>query len=195
MFVLRYSQDAMNELPRHWWVLALRGAAALIFGILVLLLPGAALLILVYLFAAYALVDGIFALVGALRFAGGNLRGELALILEGIVGIIIAGITYLAPAITAIAFAYIVSAWAIVTGVLAVVSALRARVHVPGDWLWLLSGIVSIVLGVAIAVFPLAGVLAYTYMIGFYAIIAGIALLGVAFRLRGVHERTGIAHP
>ena len=174
----------MNALARHWWVLALRGAAALIFGILVFVLPGAALLILVYLFAAYALVDGIFAVVGAVRFAGGNLRGEIALVAEGIVGIVVAAITYLQPAITAIAFAYIVAAWAIVTGALAVVTALRARVHVPGDWFWLLSGIISIVLGIAIAIFPLAGVLAYTYMIGFYAIIAGVALLGVAFRLR-----------
>ncbi len=185
----------MNELPRHWWVLALRGAAALIFGILVFLLPGAALVILVYLFAAYALIDGIFALVGALRFVGGNVRGELALIFEGIVGILIAGITYLQPAITAIAFAYIVAAWAVVTGLLAVMSALRARVHVPGDWLWLVSGIASIALGIAIAIFPLAGILAYTYLIGFYALIAGGALLGVALRLRSVHERAGIAHP
>lgn len=174
----------MNGLARHWWVLAVRGVAALIFGILVFVLPGAALLILVYLFAAYALIDGIFALIGAARFASGNLRGELALIIEGAVGVLVAAITYLQPAITAIAFAYIVAAWAIVTGVLAVVSALRARVHVPGDWLWLLSGIASIVLGIAIAIFPLAGVLAYTYMIGIYAIIAGVALLGVAFRLR-----------
>lgn len=174
----------LETLTRHWWVLAVRGGAAVLFGLLALIWPHITVLALVLLFGAYALVDGVLASYAALtgrRGAEGR-RGWLAL--EGVAGVL-AGIGAVVwPGITALALLYLIAAWALVTGVAEIAAAIRLRREMKGEWLLALSGVLSIVFGLLAVVFPAAGALAVVWLIGAYAIVFGVALLVLAFRLR-----------
>ena len=182
----------LDRLVSHWWVFLVRGILAVVFGILVLAYPGTGLLVIAYLFGAYAFVDGIFAIVGAVRMAhaGGRWGG---LLVEGILGIVAGVVAFAYPGITAYALAILMGAWAIVTGVLAVSSALRLRTQIPNEWLWILSGIVSIIFGFAIFWSPSFSLFALIWMDAFYAILAGLLLIGLSFRLRGMRRQVGAA--
>jgi len=182
-------------LARNWWLVALRGVAGIIFGILAFVMPGITLATLILLFGIYALVDGVLDVIAAVR--GGRRQEERwwALLIEGLVGIA-AGIVALArPGLTAVVLLYLIAAWAIVTGVFELVAAFRLRHRITGE-LWLaLSGVASIVFGVLIAMFPGAGALAVVLWIGAYAIVFGALLLGLAFRLRRWHEEERVPIP
>lgn len=174
----------VDALARNWWALALRGVLAIVFGIIAVLLPGAALFALVILFGAYSLVDGIFAIVASLRAAQVHERW-LPLMLMGIAGVLAGLITWFYPGITAIVLLYLIAVWAIVTGVFEIVAAFQLRRHIQGELLWLLAGLISIVFGLFILARPGAGALSVIWVIAVYAIAFGIMLLGLAFRLRG----------
>ena len=178
----------VDELARNWWTIAIRGAAAILFGIMALLLPDLALETLVLLFGVYALVDGLFSIFGAVR-AAQQRRKWWTLLIVGVAGLGAGVVTFVWPDITAIALLYLIAAWAIVRGVFEVVAALQLRQHIRNELLLILSGILSVAFGVIIAVDPGAGALALVWVIGFYAILAGLLLLGVAWRLRGIAER------
>ncbi len=179
-----------ERLARHWWTIALRGIAAIAFGLATLVLPGDTLIVLVYLFAAYALVDGVAAVLAALRFAGGTWRGEIALLAEGLLGLIAAAFAIMRPAMAAVTFATFVAVWAVLSGVLAIVTAIRTRRHLPEEWLWLLAAGSSVALGIALTVvlvaFPALGVVAFSYLIGMFALVTGFSLLSLAFRMRRI---------
>jgi uncharacterized membrane protein HdeD (DUF308 family) len=166
----------------NWWALALRGAFAIIFAVIAFVWPGITAAALVLLFGAYALVDGIFALVAALRAARHHGRSG-ALLLEGILDLIIAAIVFFWPVEALVAIIYFIAIWAIVTGI-ALIAAGIAMIRVNGEWLLVLSGIISILLGVILFVEPGAGVIALSWWLGIYALLFGISLLGAAFRLR-----------
>lgn len=172
----------VNSLARNWWAVALRGLAALIFGILAFWVPGAAATVLVLLFGAYALWDGVFALVGAFRSQGNR---RWALVLEGVVGIIAGVLTFLWPNIATVSLLFIIAAWAILTGIAEIIAAIRLREEIEGEWLLMLGGLLSVAFGIAAALWPAAGVLAVTWLVAAYAILFGILLLMLAFRLRG----------
>ena len=177
----------MAALARNWWLVALRGVAAIIFGILTFVTPGITLMVLVWFFGAYALADGIFALLAVVRRRETG-RQRWALLLAGVVSIAAGAVAFLWTGITALALVYIVAAWAVVTGVLELVFAIRLRDEIKGE-VWLaLSGALSIVFGVLVALFPGAGALALVLWIGAYAIVFGAMLVGFAFRLRGWRE-------
>ena len=177
----------LKEMTRYWWALAARGAFAVLFGVLAFLWPGVTLASLVLLFGAYALVDGAVALVHAVA-GGGGVRWPLAL--EGLVGVL-AGIGTLAwPEITALALVYLIAAWAVVTGVFELVQAVRLRLVIENEWTLGLSGLASVVFGVLLAVWPAAGALAVVWLIGSYAVLFGVLLLALAFRLRAFGQRT-----
>lgn len=178
----------VDELARNWWTIAIRGAAAILFGIMALLLPDLALETLVLLFGVYALVDGLFSIFSAVR-AAQQRRKWWTLLIVGVAGLGAGVVTFVWPDITAIALLYLIAAWAIVRGVFEVVAALQLRQHIRNELLLILSGILSVAFGVIIAVDPGAGALALVWVIGFYAILAGLLLLGVAWRLRGIAER------
>ena len=153
----------LDALARNWWAIAIRGLAALAFGCAAFFIPAAALWALVILFGAYCLVDGVFAILASVRAAKAHERFA-QLLVGGIFGVIIAGITWFDPAITAFALLYVIAAWAIVTGVLELVAAFELRRHLEGEYWWMLSAIV--------------------WWIGVFAVVYGIVLLGLAFKLR-----------
>jgi uncharacterized membrane protein HdeD (DUF308 family) len=170
-------------LSRYWWVLLLRGLLAILFGILAFAWPGVTLASLVLLFGVYALVDGVSAVVSAL-----GRRGEQehwwVLLLEGLVGIGAGLLTLFAPGVTAVVLLLYVAVWAIATGVLEIVAAIRLRKEIEGEWLMALSGVASVVFGVLLMARPGAGALAVLWLIGAYALVFGVLLVALSFRVR-----------
>ena len=170
----------------HWWAFALRGVVAILFGLLAFAWPGVTLIVLVELWGAFALIDGALSLVAAFRMGDSH---HWALLLEGIVGIAAGVVTFVWPGLTALALVYIIAAWALITGVLEVITAIRLRKVINNEWLLALSGVLSFVFGVVLAVAPGAGALALIWLIAIYAIIFGVLLLALAFRLHGLADR------
>jgi uncharacterized membrane protein HdeD (DUF308 family) len=180
--------DALLALARSWWALLVRGAAAILFGVLAFVWPGLTVLALVFLFAAFAAVDGIFALVAAWRAAEGR-RQWWPLALEGVAGIGVAVITAVWPDATAFALLFLIAAWAFATGVLEVAAAIRLRKVIEGEWLLALVGVASIVFAALILIFPGEGAVAIVWAIGAYAVVFGILLIALGLRLRSLRDR------
>jgi uncharacterized membrane protein HdeD (DUF308 family) len=171
-----------SMLAGNWWAVALRGLAAIIFGVLALLAPGPTMLSLVLLFAAIMLVDGMLNLIIGLRSVRRHERWGV-FVLQGLASLAAAAVALLAPAVTVLAFIYLMAAWALVSGVLALVAAVRLR-HDHGRWWLALSGVLNVLGGIALAVLPLIGALVLTWWLGAYAVVFGVTLLALAFRLR-----------
>lgn len=172
-------------LRRGWWLLLLRGIIAILFGLTLWVNPAISLAALVLLFGAYCLVDGVFAVWNAISGAKDNEHWWL-LLLWGLVGIAVGILTFMSPGITALALLFYIAIWAITTGVLEIVGAIRLRKEIDNEWLLLLAGLVSVAFGVLIAARPGAGALGVLWVIGFYAIVFGVLLLILAFRVRKV---------
>jgi uncharacterized membrane protein HdeD (DUF308 family) len=170
-------------LARNWWVLALRGLIALLFGVMALAWPGITLTVLVLLFGAYVLVDGVFAVVAALNAPKGYSRWWVLLV-EGVVGVIVGALTFFWPAMTALVLLYFIAAWAIITGALEIAAAIRLRKAIGNEWLLVFGGALSILFGLMLMLMPVAGALAVVWLIGIYAVLFGVLLLALAFRLR-----------
>jgi uncharacterized membrane protein HdeD (DUF308 family) len=176
----------VEALSRYWWVVVLRGIAAILFGVLALVWPGPTVFALVLLFGAYALVDGVFTLASALgRNRDGTRTGSRGwLIVQGIAGILMGILTFVWPGATALVLLWLIAAWALIIGVLQVVAAARLRREMRHEWLLALSGVLSVVFGILLIVWPAAGALAVVTLIGAYAIVFGIALVALGVRLR-----------
>lgn len=174
---------AMNAmLARNWWVMALRGVCAVLFGLIALLLPGVTIASLVLLFAAYMLVDGVFAIVAGVRAATRRERWW-PFILEGVIDLAAGVVAAVAPIATILAFVWLSGAWAVVSGVMMIAAAIRLRTS-HGKW-WLgFGGLVSIVWGILLFVAPIEGAVVMTWWLGAYALVFGGALIVLAVRLR-----------
>jgi uncharacterized membrane protein HdeD (DUF308 family) len=168
-------------------MVALRGTLAVIFGVVAFAWPGITFEALVLLFGVYAFVDGITVLGFGLMAAS---DGEQwwPLVLSGILGIGLGVVTFAKPGTVGLALVYVVGFWAIVTGLLEVVAAIRLRDVISGEWLMGLSGALSILFGVLVVAQPNSGALGLVYLFGFYAILAGISQIAFGFRLRGLNE-------
>ncbi len=169
---------------RNWgWVVA-RGVAAIIFGLCALFVPGITWVVLMSLFAAYAFIGGITAIVAAVSREKRTDRPWGLLLLQGISGIAVAVAWMLWPAATSLSFLYVLGAWAVASGILEIGTAIRLRKAIQGEWMLALAGVLSIAFGVMVWLWPLAGALALVWWIGGYAIVFGALLIAVGLRLR-----------
>lgn len=173
----------LELLRKEWDWLALRGVVALIFGILTFALPGVTLALLIIVWGAYAFVDGVLALVAGFRIRDDG-KPLWALIVIGLLGIGAGVITFLWPDLTALTLIFIIGGWAIAVGVFQIFAAVRFRKYIRGEWLHALSGILAVVFGIAVVLQPGAGAIALAWIIGSFAILFGVMLIGVAFGLR-----------
>lgn len=178
-----------TTLARNWWVLALRGVLAVFFAFMAFLWPRLTLEVLVILFGAYALVNGVFALAAAVT-GHGQAASWWALVLEGLIGMGVGILTLFWPGITALALLYLIAFWAITTGIFGIAAAIRLRAEIEGEWLLALSGFLSVLFGALLVVAPVAGALAVIWLIGAYALLYGILLLALAFRLRSWSQQS-----
>ena len=187
--------QALPSETGHWWALAIRGAIAIIFGLAALLRPDIALEALILLFGAYALVDGVFAIVGVFGGTRGGTPRWLLLI-EGIAGILAGIIAFVLPGLTAVVLLYLIAAWAVVTGIFEIASAIRLRQEIRGEWALIVGGALSVLFGVILAVIgPVAGLLSLIWLIGVYAVAFGILMLITAFQVRGRDAGSGTDRP
>jgi uncharacterized membrane protein HdeD (DUF308 family) len=175
----------LNVFTRHWWVLALRGLLAVIFGLLALIWPDITVRVLVVFFGAYAIVDGIFAVI-----AGLGRRRSLLPVLGGLLGIVIGILVWLWPETTAIVLLYLIAAYAVLTGIFELINAIELRKVLENEWLLAVSGVLSIGFGILLVIWPAAGLVTIAWLIGIYAIIFGVLLIGLGFRLRGLRSTT-----
>jgi uncharacterized membrane protein HdeD (DUF308 family) len=175
----------LSSLAESWWALALRGVAAVLFGILAVLLPGVAVLALVFAFGAYALADGMLALVAGIRGSG----RRWVLLVEGLVGIVAGLLALVLPGVTIEVLLYLIAAWAVIIGVLEIPAAIWLRREMEGEWTLVLGGILSVIVGVGLAVLPRLILLSMVWVVGVYALIFGVALIAAAFRVRGARGR------
>jgi uncharacterized membrane protein HdeD (DUF308 family) len=167
----------------NWWLLALRGLVAMLFGVLAFIWPGATLITLVWLFGAFALVNGILSLVLAAKTPKGYPKVG-SLILGGLLGILAGLLAFVMPGITALGLVILIAAWAIVTGIMELVAAVRLRKVINNEWLLVLAGIASVVFGILLLFQPAAGALVLIWWIGAWALLFGILLMILAFRMR-----------
>ena len=171
----------LHTLARNWWALALRGLAAMLFGLLTFFLPEITLVTLVLLFGAYALVDGIVNVIVFIRVAS----HQWALLIEGVIGVFAGILTFAWPAITALVLLYLNAFWAVFTGVFEIIAGTRLRKAITNEWLLLVMGALSLLFGILILFAPGVGALAIVLWIGAYAFLFGISWRALAFRLRG----------
>ena len=177
---------------RNWWVLLLRGLAAIVFGVLTWWMPGISLAVLVLLFGAYVLADGILAVWMAIASRSKNEQWWVML-LWGLVGMGVGILTFLAPGVTALALLFYIAIWAIATGVLQIVAAIRLRKEIEGEWVLILAGLASVVFGLLLVVQPGAGALAVLWLIAAYAIVFGVLLVILALKARGLVKEASSA--
>ena len=182
---INVAEETVAEvLTRNWWLIALRGLVAVIFGLLAFFWPGITLLTLVFLFGWFALVNGILSLFVA---AKARKKSRIAsLILGGLLSILAGLLTFFMPGITALGLLILIAAWAIVNGVMEIVAAIKLRKVITNEWLLILAGIASVVFGVLLFLQPAAGALVLVWWIGSFALVFGILLLILAFKMRNL---------
>jgi uncharacterized membrane protein HdeD (DUF308 family) len=173
-----------TQVSRHyWWLMAIRGLLAVLFGLAALVWPGLTLFVLVILFGAYALVDGVVAVIVSFQERK-SVRQWWVVLLGGIAGIIVGVLTFVWPAITALVLLYLIAAWAIVTGILEIAAAFSRRLPIAHEWTLVLAGILSVLFGVLLAILPGVGLLSLVWLIGIYALAFGVVLIIRAFQFR-----------
>jgi len=178
----------LRTLAQNWWALVLRGVCAVLFGVGAFAWPGITLAVLILLYGAYVLVEGVLEVAWALigRQAGAFPWGVL---LAGLAGVAVGIVTFVSPGLTALALLYLIAAWAIIRGVFEIVAAIHLRRELENEWLLALSGLLSVGLGVLLIVAPGAGALALLWWIGGFAIVVGIVMIVLGLRLKGVKDR------
>jgi len=172
-----------ERLARNWFLLAIRGMAAALFGLLAFVWPGLTVLTLIFLFGIYAVINGVLALAVAYNARKGDGRFG-SLIIEGVLSILVGIIAFAMPGITALSLLVLIAVWAIVTGIFEIVAAVRLRKVVSHEWLLIIAGLASLAFGVMVTLMPGAGALALVWWIGAYALAFGVLLMMVAFRMR-----------
>jgi uncharacterized membrane protein HdeD (DUF308 family) len=172
----------LRDLARNWWLILLRGIAAIAFGVLAFVWPGITLVTLALLYGAFALVEGALALAAAA--AGGSPAPRWWLVIVGLLGVAVGVLTIMMPGMTALLLVLLVAGWAIATGIMQIIGAIRLRREIDNEWMLVAVGLISVLFGVLVAIQPIVGAISLVFVLGAYAIIFGITLVGFAFRLR-----------
>jgi uncharacterized membrane protein HdeD (DUF308 family) len=165
-----------------WWALVLRGILAIAFGIFAFVWPHITLTALVFLWGAYALIDGVVAIAAGVKSYSESKRWWI-LLLEGILGVAAGVLAFVIPGITALVLLLLIAAWAIVTGAFEIAAAIQLRKYIKGEWLLALAGVASVIFGIALFFNPSAGALALVWLIGAYAVVFGFLLIALGLRL------------
>lgn len=172
----------LHALARNWWLILLRGIAAIVFGILTFIWPGITLLTLVLFFGAFALVDGVLAIWAGI--VGGEPGPRWWLLLVGLLGIAVGLLTFLLPGLSALVLVMFIAGWAIAVGILQIIGAIRLRKEIDNEWWLIASGVLSVLFGVLLVALPGPGALGLLFVIGAYAIVYGVMLISLSLRLR-----------
>lgn len=187
----------VETLTRNWGWVALRGLVAILFGVLTFVNPGITLAALILLFGAWALVDGISMIVSAIANRHGH-PGWGVLLFGGVLAIGTGLVTFFMPGVTAIVLLTLIAFWAIVTGFAEIVAAIRLRREITGEWMLVLAGSLAVAFGLVLMMAPGVGAMALVLWIGAYAIISGMLLVALGFRLRSwgqMHGPGATPHP
>jgi len=184
----------LRTITHSWWMLLVRGILAILFGIAAFIWPGPTIEALVLLFGAYALLDGIFAVIVGIQQYGETQRWW-AVVLEGIAGIVLGVLTLVWPGTTATVLLAFIAAWAILTGVFEIAAAIWLRKVIEGEWTLILAGAASVLFGVLLILQPTAGAVAIIWLIGAYAIVFGVLLSILALQLRSLGHTIDRAVP
>ena len=176
----------LTQFTKTWRMIAFRGVLAIIWGAMTLVWPGISLTVLVLLFGAYALIDGIGTIATAVQSSDSPRGWPL---LHGIAGILAGIMTMLWPGITALGLVYFIAAWALVTGLLQIFAAIELRKEITHEWIPILSGALSVLFGILVAISPATGALSIVWIIGIYAIISGVLFVSLALHLRSLAIR------
>src|SRR5207342_1982116 len=171
----------LHALAKNWWLLLLRGIAGIVFGVLAFAWPGLTLLTLILFYGAFALVDGVLAIIAAITGGAPAPRWWLAIV--GLLGIAAGLLTFLMPGLSALVLLFFIAGWAIATGVLQIIGAIQLRKEIDNEWLLILGGAFSVLFGVCMMLAPGAGALALVWVIGIYSVVTGVVLVALAFRL------------
>lgn len=175
--------QVVEQIGRHWGWVALRGVVAILFGLMAMFMPAITLSALVLVWGAFALADGVLALIAGIRIRDQG-KPLWALIIVGLLGVAAGIVTFLWPGLTALILLYIIAFWALAAGVFQIVAAIRFRKQIRNEWFLGLSGLVSVLFGGMLVMQPGAGALALVWVIGIYAVFFGILLLVFSFRLK-----------
>jgi uncharacterized membrane protein HdeD (DUF308 family) len=175
-------------LHRGWWLLLLRGIVAIAFGVLTWMQPGISAAALVLLFGAFAFADGV---LGTWTAIAGRADHEYwwLMLLRGLLGIGVGILAFVEPGVVALAVLFYIAIWAIATGMLEIATAIRLRREIEGEWLLILSGLISVVFGVVLIARPGSGALALLWLIASFAVAFGVVLVILAFKARGFARR------
>lgn len=183
---------AVLGIARLWWAFLVRGILGIAFGVIVVLFPGLGLVAVVALFAAWAIIGGVSALIGAWRSR--DHRDWWLGLLEGIVGVAAGLVAILVPGLAALGLLFVIAFWAILTGLLQIWFAIRMRQQIHGE-LWLgLSGVIAVLFGILLVIFPGTGILSVLLLAGLLSIAFGGAMVMLGFRLRRLHTQAVRQH-
>ena len=171
-----------SALHRSWWLLLLRGIAAVAFGVLTFVWPQISLLTLIMVYGVYALIDGVLALIAAIR--GGGFVPRWWLALGGVVSILAAVVAFAWPGLTALVLVYLIGFWSILRGVLEIIGAIRLRNEIANEWTLGVAGALSVIFGLILVFMPGAGALGLLWLIATWAILFGLLMIWVAFKVR-----------
>ncbi|MFV2195122.1 HdeD family acid-resistance protein [Nocardiopsis sp. LOL_012] len=174
--------DLFAQTSRNWWLMVLRGTAAVLFGLLAILWPGPTLVALAVVFGAFALVDGCFLAAAALRAPRGSRAGTAV---RAALGIVLGLVALLWPLAALVALVFVIGFWAVLTGVFEIITAVRLRAHISSEWLLVFVGALSVVFGLLLWFWPLVGAEVLLLAVGVYAVILGAVLVVAGLRLRG----------
>jgi uncharacterized membrane protein HdeD (DUF308 family) len=176
----------LGLVARDWWVFAIRGIAALVFGVLAFIWPETTLTVLVLLFGAYVLVDGVSLLIALVRGDAVARRHAWAVGIMGVLGIVAGVVTFAWPDLTALSLLYLVAFWAITTGTFQVIGAIALRRELDNEFWMALGGVASIVFGALLVIFPGDGLITLVWLVGLWSVVFGVSSLGLAYRLHEI---------